>query len=372
MIELTQDEVSGAMVQAIADRTGLPLTYLRGELDCQAMEQLLAERIVGQQVARRKVLDILEGVALRHERRSPIANLMLVGPTGVGKTELALALARAFFGGEDRVTRLDCSEFSESFTVSSLVGSAPGYVGYHEGGRLTEAIRNEPFQLVLFDEIEKAHREIYPLLLQLMDAGRLTDRAGLTVDFRHTLVVFTSNLGATGADEACGLRVDRGARMDPERYLRAVREYFAPEFVGRLSAIIPFQPLGLEDVSELLRRFVSDLERRAQVEFRIGDLAWRVLCQRGTSVEEGARRARRLVEHDLAAAVSRLKARPGARIAVDLDDDGGLSFAVEDEEKPAAAPEAGAAERSEAQEDSPVPEGPTGGSGEPQPADPLP
>lgn len=336
MIELTLGEVSGAMIHAIGDRTGLPLTYLRGEFDCDAMERLLADRIVGQRQARERVLEILQGVALRHERNRPIASLMLVGPTGVGKTELALALAKAFFGREDRLTRIDCSELSEGYTVSSLLGSAPGYVGSQDGGRLTEAIRSEPFQLLLLDEIEKAHKEIYPLLLQLMDAGRLTDRSGLTVDFRHTIVVFTSNLGATGADEACGLRTDRGSKVDPDRYQRAVREFFAPEFVGRLSAIIPFEALSQEDVSELLRRFVADLERRARVTFEFDPLAWRVLCRRGTSVEEGARCARRLVEHEMAAAVARLRPLPGQRILVGVDDEGILTYStVVQDESPA-------------------------------------
>ncbi len=329
MIELTFEETREALLQTIGNHTGLPLGYLRGEIDCDMVEQRLAERIVGQQEARQRVVDILSGIGLRHERKRPIASLMLAGPTGVGKTELALTLANAFFGREDRLTRIDCSELSEAYTVSCLVGSAPGYVGFQQGGRLTEAVRSEPFQLVLFDEIEKAHRDLYPLLLQILDAGRLTDRAGLTVDFRHTLVVFTSNLGSSVEADNCGFRLGRDASPDPDRHLRAVREFFAPEFVGRLDAIIAFNSLSLVEVDRILRKLVSDLEHRVGVTFRCDDLTWRVLCHRATSIEEGARRARRVVEHDLCSGIVRLKAQPGDQVGVALDDEGNLAFAIE-------------------------------------------
>jgi ATP-dependent Clp protease ATP-binding subunit ClpB len=259
------------------------------------MEDELGRRVVGQKVAVREVSDAVRraraGVS---DPNRPTGSFLFLGPTGVGKTELAKALADFLFDDERAMVRIDMSEYSEKHSVSRLVGAPPGYVGYEEGGQLTEAIRRRPYSVVLLDEVEKAHPEAFDILLQVLDDGRLTDGQGRTVDFRNVILIMTSNLGSSYLVD---LTVPYEQRT--EQVLAVVREHFRPEFLNRLDGLVTFEPLDRENLGaialmqiDLLQKRLND--RRITLELSDAAVAW--LVDRGFDPIYGARPLRRLVQ----------------------------------------------------------------------------
>ena len=253
---LLKEEVDADdIAEVVARWTGIPVSRLmEGELEkLLKMEDRLHERVIGQDEAVTAVSDAIRRAraGLKDPKR-PIGSFIFLGPTGVGKTELARALAEFLFDDENALVRIDMSEYMEKFATSRLIGAPPGYVGYEEGGQLTEAVRRRPYQVVLFDEIEKAHPDVFNVLLQLLDDGRLTDSQGRTVDFKNTVIIMTSNVGSATLIEA-GRARDRCLRRRPPTEVRAqLRDIFRPEFLNRVDEIIVFKPLGEEQLREIV------------------------------------------------------------------------------------------------------------------------
>ena len=256
--EVTEDEIA----EIVARWTGIPVArLLEGEREkLLRLDEVLHERVIGQDEAVRLVADaVLRARAGIKDPRRPIGSFIFLGPTGVGKTELSRALAQALFDSEDNMVRLDMSEYQERHTVSRLMGAPPGYVGYEEGGQLTEAVRRKPYSVVLFDEIEKAHPDVFNTLLQILDDGRLTDAQGRTVNFRNTVVIMTSNIGSLYLLD--GLSDDGGEiREDArERVMGELRGHFRPEFLNRVDEIVLFKPLTLEEIERIVDLQIADV-----------------------------------------------------------------------------------------------------------------
>ena len=308
-IDKTVPEVgTGDIAEVVSRATGIPVVQLtREEKDrLLQLEEHLHERVIGQQDA---VLAVAE--AVRRSRAGlgdpgrPIGSFLFLGPTGVGKTELARALAEALFGSEDRMIRIDMSEFQERHTVSRLVGAPPGYVGYEEAGQLTEAVRRTPYAVLLLDEIEKAHADVFNILLQVLDDGRLTDGQGRTVDFKNTVVIMTSNLGS----DVIGRRrlgfdgnPDSGQEQTQDRVMARLRESFRPEFLNRIDEIIVFRQLDQEQLRQITSLLLQETVRRLHaqaitVEFSPEAVDW--LAQRGFQPEYGARPLRRTIQREV-------------------------------------------------------------------------
>ncbi|WP_229896350.1 ATP-dependent Clp protease ATP-binding subunit [Streptomyces cinerochromogenes] len=330
-----------AIAEVVSRQTGIPVSRLTQEEKERllGLEEHLHQRVVGQEqavaVVSEAVLRSRAGLASPHR---PIGSFLFLGPTGVGKTELARALAEALFGSEDRMVRLDMSEYQERHTVSRLVGAPPGYVGHEEAGQLTEVVRRHPYSLLLLDEVEKAHPDVFNILLQVLDDGRLTDSQGRTVDFTNTVIVMTSNLGSEvitrrGAGIGFGpggADADEEARR--EQVLRPLREHFRPEFLNRIDEIVVFRQLTgdqLRRITELLlegtRRLLDG--QNVSVEFTDAAVDW--LAQRGYEPEYGARPLRRTIQREVDNQLSRLLLNgtlsPGGRVTVDVAD-GRLDF----------------------------------------------
>ncbi len=323
--------------------TGVPVTSLSaGEtLRLRQLEETLRRRIVGQDEAVAAVARAIRRgrVGLRDPRR-PIGSFLLLGPTGVGKTELCKALAEAVFGDENALIRLDMSELTEKHAVSRLLGAPPGYVGYDEGGQLTEQLRRKPYSVVLFDELEKAHESFSDLLLQILDEGCLTDAQGRRADFKNTLVVMTGNLGAE-AEQRLGF--DAGAAPDAavrearrrDRVLRALRRRFRPEFLNRVDEIVVFRALGLRDVARIAETMLRETAGRLEglgVGLSWTDAALELLAQAGYDPENGARPLRRVlrtqVEDAAAEALLAGTLKPGGCAALRVED-GSVKLCVE-------------------------------------------
>jgi ATP-dependent Clp protease ATP-binding subunit ClpB len=260
------------------------------------LEERLAERVIGQDEAIEAV-----GSAVRRSRaglqdpRQPLGSFIFLGPTGVGKTELAKALAEQLFDDESAMVRIDMSEFMEKHAVSRLLGAPPGYVGYEEGGYLTEAVRRNPYSVILFDEIEKAHPDVFNVLLQLLDDGRLTDSQGHTVDFRNTIVIMTSNLGSRFLAERGNMSEEEIAAGMKD----SLREFFRPEFLNRVDETVVFGFLSREDIARIVVLQVAKVnERLAEngFEMRLSDELLSVLADRGYDPEFGARPLKRLIQ----------------------------------------------------------------------------
>jgi ATP-dependent Clp protease ATP-binding subunit ClpC len=297
------------------------------------LEERLHERVIGQEEAVQAVAEAVRRArAGLGDPNRPVGSFLFLGPTGVGKTELARTLAETLFGDENSTIRLDMSEFQERHTVSRLVGAPPGYVGYEEAGQLTEAVRRRPYSVVLLDEIEKAHPDVFNLLLQILDDGRLTDAQGRTVDFRNTVVIMTSNLGAD--------RIQTHARRDEsfedlkDELMELLRHHFRPEFLNRIDEIIVFRTLSREQVVEITRLLLDRVARRLRaqhIEVGFTDEAVAYLADRGFDPEFGARPLRRtiqrLVENELSTLLLGQGLEEGDSVTVGLAD-GRLHFDI--------------------------------------------
>ncbi|KAB2975597.1 ATP-dependent Clp protease ATP-binding subunit [Streptomyces sp. SS1-1] len=333
------------IAEVVSRQTGIPVSSLTEEEKDRllGLEEHLHERVVGQDEAVRVVSDaVLRSRAGLASPDRPIGSFLFLGPTGVGKTELARALAEALFGSEDRMVRLDMSEYQERHTVSRLIGAPPGYVGHEEAGQLTEVVRRHPYSLLLLDEIEKAHPDVFNILLQVLDDGRLTDSQGRTVDFTNAVIVMTSNLGSeaisrggTGIGFGSGDgQADDEART--ERILRPLRQQFRPEFLNRIDEIVVFRQLTTEQLKSITNLMLDKTRRmlNAQgvtVEFTDAAVDW--LSERGYQPEYGARPLRRTIQREVDNQLSRLlldgRIGEGGRVTVDVAD-GRLDFRTEE------------------------------------------
>jgi ATP-dependent Clp protease ATP-binding subunit ClpB len=302
---LLKEEVDADDIAEVVSRwTGIPVNRLmEGETEkLLHMEERLHERLIGQDEAVIAISDAIRRAraGLKDPKR-PIGSFIFLGPTGVGKTELARALAAFLFDDESALVRIDMSEYMEKFAVSRLVGAPPGYVGYEEGGQLTEAVRRRPYQVVLFDEIEKAHPDVFNILLQLLDDGRLTDSQGRTVDFRNTVVIMTSNIGSASLIDA-GEAGSEAFAAAAERVRLQLREHFRPEFLNRIDEIIVFQPLTEAQLMEIVRLLLEAVERRlaeARISLEVTDAARALVAQQGYDPQYGARPLRRAIQRSI-------------------------------------------------------------------------
>jgi len=322
---MVNDQVTSEDIAAvIAAWTGIPVgRLLQGETEkLLHLEQELAKRLIGQKRAVRSVSD-----AVRRTRAGisdpdrPTGSFLFLGPTGVGKTELAKALAEFLFDDEKALVRIDMSEYGEKHSVSRLVGAPPGYIGYEAGGQLTEAVRRRPYSVVLLDEVEKAHPEVFDILLQVLDDGRLTDGQGRTVDFRNTILILTSNLGSQYLVDPT---LDPAAKEEAVQQM--VRQAFKPEFVNRLDDIVVFQTLSEEDLGQIVELYIERLQRRLgerRLELAVTPDARSWLAERGYDPIYGARPLRRLMQNEiddrLATGILAGQIRDGDTVRVDLD-----------------------------------------------------
>ena len=298
--EVTEEEIAGI----ISRWTGIPVTKLmEGEREkLLRLSNQLHKRVIGQNEAVNLVSDaVLRSRAGINDPNKPIGSFIFLGPTGVGKTELAKALAQALFDSEDNIVRIDMSEYMEKFAVSRLIGAPPGYVGYEEGGQLTEAVRRKPYSVVLFDEIEKAHPDVFNLLLQLLDDGRLTDSQGRTVDFKNVVIIMTSNLGAQTLLESLN---DKGEISDTarEKVMTEVKRFFKPEFFNRVDDVILFSPLKKSELDSIIGLQITSIQNRLnehQIKLELTDSAREWLIEAGYSPIYGARPLKRLIQKEL-------------------------------------------------------------------------
>jgi ATP-dependent Clp protease ATP-binding subunit ClpB len=324
--EVTEDEIA----EVVARWTGIPVARLmEGEREkLLRLDEVLHERVIGQDEAVRLVADaVIRARSGIKDPRRPIGSFVFLGPTGVGKTELSRALAQALFDSEDNMVRLDMSEYQERHTVSRLMGAPPGYVGYEEGGQLTEAVRRKPYSVVLFDEIEKAHADVFNTLLQILDDGRLTDAQGRTVDFRNTVVIMTSNIGSLylldGLNDSGEIAGD--AR---DRVMAELRGHFRPEFLNRVDEIVMFKPLTLEEIEHIVDLQVADVRRRLsdrRLGLELTEPARELIAREAYDPIYGARPLRRFIQREVETRIGRAllsgDIHDGATITVDADGD---------------------------------------------------
>ena len=322
---VTEEEISAI----VAKWTGIPVSKLmEGEREkILHLDETLHKRVVGQDEAVQKVTEaILRSRAGIADPNRPIGSFLFLGPTGVGKTELAKALAASLFDDEHNIVRIDMSEYMEKFSVSRLIGAPPGYVGYDEGGQLTEAVRRKPYSVVLFDEIEKAHPDVFNILLQILDDGRITDSQGRTVDFKNTIIILTSNLGSSYLLE--GIEEDGSIRPEAQEAVMAeLRRSFRPEFLNRLDEIILFKPLTKENLTNIVDLLVESLRKRLQdrdLDLVLTDEAKQLIIDRGYDPLYGARPLRRVLQSSVETLVARTILRgdisAGSTITVDVRD----------------------------------------------------
>ncbi len=326
--KVTEEEIA----EIVSKVTGIPVNkMLEGERDkLLAMEEALGQRVIGQQEAVRVVSDaIRRSRAGLSDPKRPNGSFMFLGPTGVGKTELTKALAEFLFDSEDAIVRIDMSEFMEKHAVARLVGAPPGYVGYEEGGYLTEAVRRKPYSVILLDEVEKAHPDVFNILLQVLDDGRLTDGQGRTVDFRNTVIIMTSNLGSEQIQELAG---EENYAAMKAAVMEVVGQHFRPEFINRIDEAVVFHPLGLDHIRAITDIQLDSLQKRLRekdMEIRFSDALLNKVGEAGFDVVYGARPLRRaiqqMVENPLAQEILSGKFSAGDKISADLID-GAVSF----------------------------------------------
>ncbi|MFJ4277183.1 ATP-dependent chaperone ClpB [Streptomyces massasporeus] len=321
---VTEEEIA----EIVAAWTGVPVARLQeGEREkLLRLDEILRERVIGQDEAVQLVADaIIRARSGIRDPRRPIGSFIFLGPTGVGKTELAKTLARALFDSEENMVRLDMSEYQERHTVSRLMGAPPGYVGYEEGGQLTEAVRRKPYSVVLFDEIEKAHTDVFNTLLQILDDGRITDAQGRTVDFRNTVIIMTSNIGSEhlldGATAEGEIKPDARALVMGE-----LRGHFRPEFLNRVDDIVLFKPLGERQIERIVELQFDELRQRVaerRITVELTDAARELIAHQGYDPVYGARPLRRFISHEVETLVGRALLRgdvqDGAKVRVDAE-----------------------------------------------------
>ncbi len=301
-MELVHESVTEEEIAKIISRwTGIPVSKL-SETERQKtlhLEEELHKRVIGQDEGVTKVTEaIIRSKAGIKDPTKPIGSFLFLGPTGVGKTELAKALAQSLFDDENNIVRLDMSEYMEKYSVSRLIGAPPGYVGYDEGGQLTEAVRRKPYSVVLFDEIEKAHPDVFNVLLQVLDDGRITDSQGRTVDFKNTIIIMTSNIGSTylleGIDDNGTIKQEAS-----DMVMDDLRAHFRPEFLNRLDEIIMFKPLTKDNISDIISLLIADVNRRLadkDLKVELTDEAVRFIADNGFDPTYGARPLKRYVQ----------------------------------------------------------------------------
>ena len=325
--EVTDDEIG----RIVSKWTGIPVNKLtEGEREkVLALEDQLHKRVIGQDEAVSKVSDaILRSKAGIKDPKRPIGSFLFLGPTGVGKTELARTLAANLFDDENNMVRIDMSEYMEKFSVSRLIGAPPGYVGYDEGGQLTEAVRRKPFSVVLFDEIEKAHPDVFNVLLQVLDDGHVTDSQGRTVDFKNTIIIMTSNLGSSylldGIDENGEIQNDAAEMVRNE-----LRTHFRPEFLNRLDEIILFKPLTKDNIGEIVELLMNNLNERLadqQISIRLSDEAKEYCIDQGYDPVYGARPLKRYLQQNVETLAARIilgsQIHEGAAIVIEKGENG--------------------------------------------------
>ena len=324
--KVTADEIA----EIVSRWTGIPVTKLmEGEREkILHLKDLLHKRVIGQDEAVEDVSEaIMRSRAGISDPKKPIGSFLFLGPTGVGKTELAKSLAECLFDDEHNLIRIDMSEYMEKYSTSRLIGAPPGYVGYEEGGQLTEAVRRKPYSVVLFDEIEKAHPDVFNILLQVLDDGRITDSQGRTVDFKNTIIILTSNLGSEYILDGI---TDKGQISEEakEKVNDLLKKSFRPEFLNRLDEIVFYKPLKKEEVTKILDLLVVDLEKRLEdkhITLELTDNAKKYLIDNGYDEIYGARPLKRFVTKKLetliAVKILKQEVKPSTKVMIDCVDD---------------------------------------------------
>ncbi|MDP7135411.1 MAG: AAA family ATPase, partial [Planctomycetota bacterium] len=298
--EITEEEIG----EIVSRWTGIPVTRLvEGEREkLLKLDEVLHQRVVGQDEAVQLVTDaVIRARSGIKDPKRPIGSFIFLGPTGVGKTELARTLAESLFDSEENMVRIDMSEYMEKHSVSRLIGAPPGYVGFEEGGQLTEAVRRKPYSVILFDEIEKAHHDVFNVLLQILDDGRVTDSHGRTVDFKNTVIIMTSNIGSQYLLEGV---TDAGGIREPAResVMRELRNHFRPEFLNRVDDTILFKPLTLEEIKIIVDLQVEHLSARLEeqgIKMTLDDSAREFVARNAYDPVYGARPLKRYLQREL-------------------------------------------------------------------------
>ena len=297
---VTEDEIA----EVISNWTGIPLSRLMaGEREkLLNLEDTLRKRVVGQEEPIEKVVDaIIRSRAGIKNPNSPIGSFLFLGPTGVGKTELAKAVAANLFDSEDNMIRIDMSEYMEKFSVSRLIGAPPGYVGYEEGGQLTEAVRRKPYSVILLDEIEKAHKDVFNVLLQILDDGRVTDSQGRTIDFKNTIIIMTSNIGSEYLLE--GIDAEGNILVETEEaVMNSLKNYFRPEFLNRIDEIVLYKPLTKRSIGRIVDLMMAELQKRLddkRIVVKLSEDAKEAVIDQGYDPSYGARPLKRFLQKNI-------------------------------------------------------------------------
>ena len=326
---LREEVTDGEIAEIVARWTGIPVTRLiEGEkTKLLKLDQILHDRVIGQEEAVRFVADaVIRARAGIKDPRRPIGSFIFLGPTGVGKTELAKSLAEVLFDSEQSLIRVDMSEYMEKFAVTRLIGAPPGYIGYEEGGQLTEAVRRKPYSVILFDEIEKAHADVFNVLLQILDDGRVTDSQGRTVDFKNTVIIMTSNIGSHYLLEGISgeAEISESARSS---VMRDLRGHFRPEFLNRIDEIVLFKPLSLSEITAIVGLLIADVTKRLaerNIKLEVSQDAKEFIANSGYDPVYGARPLKRYIQRELETRIGRAiisdELPPGSTLQVGVQD----------------------------------------------------
>lgn len=312
------------IAKVISKWTNIPVTKLKQSESAKilTLDEKLKERVIGQDEAIRKVTDaIIRNRAGINDESKPIGSFLFLGPTGVGKTEIAKALASNLFDSESQIIRIDMSEYMEKFSVSRLLGAPPGYVGYEEGGQLTEAVRRKPYSIVLLDEIEKAHPDVFNILLQVLDDGRLTDSQGRVVDFKNTILIMTSNIGSE-------YLLNGNTPQNQEEVKNELKTRFKPEFLNRIDEIIYFNSLDDSVVKKIVHKFINELEHRLEklsITISLSDKAEEEIISQGFDKVYGARPLKRYIQREietpLAKEIIKGSIKEKSKVYIDFEND---------------------------------------------------